>query len=228
MKMLMLPYKRYAFSFDGDFTIAGHPILLRQPADVRSSDDAEDGDTGVCIWDAAVFLSLFLQEHAQAHVRGKTVLELGAGLGVCSVAAAALGASCVIATDLQYALQGAKENLDANAFPAVASVCVLNWHSPEACAVQWDSVDTVIASDVVWLQHLVLPLVKTINYAASRNRNITVIMSNQERSSSVTRLFYQTLAQAEQNLAGCRWRIHTAICDGNLSVLIMRVDSTGE
>jgi hypothetical protein len=84
-------------------------------------------------------------------------------------------------TSGRYALQGAKENLDANAFPAVASVCVLNWHSPEACAVQWDSVDTVIASDVVWLQHLVLPLVKTINYAASRNRNITVIMSNQER-----------------------------------------------
>jgi hypothetical protein len=95
--MLMLPYKRYTFSFNGDFTIAGaaahphldasverhecagHPLLLRQPADVRSSDDAQDGDTGVCIWDAAVFLSLFLQQNAAAFVRGKTVLELGAG-----------------------------------------------------------------------------------------------------------------------------------------------------
>jgi hypothetical protein len=93
--MLMLPYKRYAFSFNGDFTIAGaathplicichifagHPVLLRQPtSNLRSSDDAQDGDTGVCIWDAAVFLSLFLQEHAVALVRGKKVLELGAG-----------------------------------------------------------------------------------------------------------------------------------------------------
>jgi predicted nicotinamide N-methyase len=56
-------------------------------------------------------------------VRGKRVLELGAGTGLVGIAAhVAFGAREVILTDLEYSLDNLRENLSANACRALKSV----------------------------------------------------------------------------------------------------------
>lgn len=59
-----------------------------------------DGTTGLRTWDAAMHLASYLTVEGQDLVRGKRVLELGAGTGlVALVCAKALGAANVLATD---------------------------------------------------------------------------------------------------------------------------------
>jgi hypothetical protein len=54
--------------------------------------------TGLSVWLGAEILAEYLSKHP-AVVRGKSVLELGAGLGLCSLVAHRLGAARVISTD---------------------------------------------------------------------------------------------------------------------------------
>mmetsp|Transcript_23685 Transcript_23685/g.27378 ORF Transcript_23685/g.27378 Transcript_23685/m.27378 type:complete len:265 (-) Transcript_23685:62-856(-) len=54
--------------------------------------------TGLTIWSSSQVLFGYLDDHPHL-VQGKQVLELGAGLGLCSIAAHHLGAKRVLATD---------------------------------------------------------------------------------------------------------------------------------
>jgi predicted nicotinamide N-methyase len=70
--------------------------------------------TGAAVWDAAIVLSLFLADNSHL-VKGKRVLEVGAGLALASVAVAMAGASEVIATDYDEIVLGlARTNLEEN------------------------------------------------------------------------------------------------------------------
>jgi predicted nicotinamide N-methyase len=70
--------------------------------------------TGAAVWDAAIVLSLFLADNSHL-VKGKRVLEVGAGLALASVAVAMAGASEVIATDYdEIVLSLARKNLEEN------------------------------------------------------------------------------------------------------------------
>ncbi|RMD39162.1 hypothetical protein DV735_g5966, partial [Chaetothyriales sp. CBS 134920] len=73
-------------------------------------------DTGNRTWEASLRLMHFLSAHPQL-IRGRTVLELGAGSGLLSVyCAAVLGAKTVIATDISpQILQACQDNIDLNA-----------------------------------------------------------------------------------------------------------------
>lgn len=55
--------------------------------------------TGATVWPASVVLLKFLQRHADTLIRGKRIVDLGAGTGVTSIAAAILGASHCVCTD---------------------------------------------------------------------------------------------------------------------------------
>ena len=54
---------------------------------------------GLVLWPGALFASRLLASHAQARVKGKTCLIMGAGTGLEALAAAALGAEKVVACD---------------------------------------------------------------------------------------------------------------------------------
>jgi predicted nicotinamide N-methyase len=61
---------------------------------------ASAGTTGRRTWEAALHLAKYLVESGSGHVRGKKVLELGAGTGLVSILCARwLGARHVTATD---------------------------------------------------------------------------------------------------------------------------------
>lgn len=57
--------------------------------------DFADGGTGARVWDAAVALSIWLRRNSE-RVRGKSLLELGAGVGLSGISAALSGADATL------------------------------------------------------------------------------------------------------------------------------------
>lgn len=75
------------------------------------------GTTGLRTWEAALFLGSFLaSERGQAKIKGKTLLELGAGTGMLSILCVKhLGVTGIVATDGDEAVVDAiKTNLFLN------------------------------------------------------------------------------------------------------------------
>lgn len=54
---------------------------------------------GHYLWNAGKVISNYIEDHAEQLVKGKTVLELGAGAGLPSITASLHGATTVVATD---------------------------------------------------------------------------------------------------------------------------------
>jgi predicted nicotinamide N-methyase len=111
-------------------------------------------------------------------VRGRRVLELGAGTGLAGIAAHALGARVMALTDLEYALENLRDNVRVNFehFESMESGPVfvrrLDWlhrdsylrpsdvtHSFDDSGDHWD---VIIGADIVWLEELVPALVNCL------------------------------------------------------------------
>ena len=99
------------------------------------------------VWPAGVALARFLLEEPKL-VRGRTVLELGCGLGPGAVAAAIAGASDVVATDIEpaaveFTVQSARDN--GHALRGAA----WNWNDAPPRALR-APFDVVLAGDVIY------------------------------------------------------------------------------
>ena len=233
--MLALPWRRFAVSFatavaddsddaaaaaqpDNFFTVSGTPVLLREapPDAAGAADDATKAEarTGCAVWDGAVALAAFLDARPES-VRGRGVVELGAGTALVSVAAALVGASPVVVTDLQAVLDAAAApNVLANA-PAVASkgggpmhLAALDWLAsptstqPAAALIRHTSV--ILAADVVWVDPLVVPLVSVVadvfrlqlsssSSESGSGRGPEMWLAHQTRSLKTDELLFKTL-----------------------------------
>jgi len=106
-------------------------------------------------------------------IKGRKVVELGAGTGVVGLACAAMGAREVILTDLPYALDNLRGNVRRNervwreggreggqVHACDVRVEEGDWFAPSPPSSQVTGVEVVVAADVVWLNELVEPLVK--------------------------------------------------------------------
>ena len=89
-------------------------------------------------------------------MRGARVLELGSGTGVCGLYAAALGAACVTLTDggSDDLLELTRSNVAANHHLISRNTSIevrgLLWGSTDELPTELDSLDFVLASDVVY------------------------------------------------------------------------------
>ena len=140
---------------------------IDRAVDEQVADDYVTGTAGE-VWPAAVALCAWLSAHAQS-VRGKRVLELGAGMGACGLFAAALGATRVLITDLAYESATYREacqaNIDANrrlfAAGARVEMAALSWVPAEeqaeapaaATHAAMEGVDLVLVSDCTFDQY---------------------------------------------------------------------------
>lgn len=117
--------------------------------DESAYDLADAISVGSTIWPSSAALCRYLKDNPSL-TRSSNVLELGAGVGVCGLFAAALGATRVLLTDGSHALQQIQaENAKANAqnIPATTQVEYQQylWGEPTPSGGPWD---LVIGSDL--------------------------------------------------------------------------------
>lgn len=151
-------------------------ITLRE-----SKSFVSEGTTGLCTWQASIALAnWFLQPRNLELVEGKTVLELGAGTGLCGLSLVKFGSPAkVILTDGSYPVV---ENLKLNAeinFENRNKIkeIVLPWEDVQS--VQLESIDLMIAADVVYDISVFEDLTNTISaiFEASDNKCQLILAS---------------------------------------------------
>ncbi|RQM16214.1 hypothetical protein DD237_003009 [Peronospora effusa] len=127
------------------------------------------------VWDCALVLAKFLANDTyfpHDFFTNKRVIELGCGIGVPGLAAAALGAKEVILTDMPMAIPWIQANITQNQMLGLIAGNVvaqgLMWGKQEALALQ--HFDIILCSDLVYGQRdISLMLVQTIVQLAHPN-----------------------------------------------------------
>ncbi|KAI9594955.1 putative methyltransferase-domain-containing protein [Syncephalis fuscata] len=193
------------------FTIVGRPIFthtstMTKKANVLNAESIPATDhaikTASSVWDASLILAKFLEKNAnELELKNKRTIELGAGQGIPSMAAAILGASATV-TDAPEAVTALQEvirlhtSLDHHNKDHSIRVCALDWNECPAWTVneQWD---IIMASDVLWLYQLIEPFVLTLKTLSDASPHARIFISHQTRANRVDKQF-SNLLQASQ------------------------------
>jgi predicted nicotinamide N-methyase len=207
-QILALPWKEFNVNLmDGSFQINNKSLRIQEVVNAGLG-------TGLNVWDGSIALAKYLESRSDL-VENKIILELGAGTGLVGIAAAMLGARQVVVTDLEYSLVNLQRNILLNQQPDENSnnhllpieANVLDWFHPEDFELWTDKIrnsiwtpDIILASDVVWVDSLVEPLVQTLTYictmaVADRQNPPMILMSYQRRSRVVENHLFQALRE---------------------------------
>jgi predicted nicotinamide N-methyase len=109
------------------------------------------------LWPSAVGLAQYLHAHPEL-VSGKTVLEIGCGLGLPGIVASALGGRVTMTDYLEEALAMAGRNAERNRAKGVA-FRKMDWRRPDASL----TADVLLASDVAYEKRSFEPLPHAIS-----------------------------------------------------------------
>jgi len=167
----------------------------------RLDTDEAAQSTGVTLWKAAPRLAEYLVAERQSLVVEKSVLELGAGLGLCGMVAHHLGATRVLLTDADtITLQRMRANLETNC-PNNNREADGNENGKGDCSVKtiavqqliWNNIDqmercgtfdTILGADVIYAISSLAPLFDTVAFLlgkddgdASPQRDRTFVLS---------------------------------------------------
>lgn len=141
--------------------IGGRPVSIWRPPDMESLIDlaAFEADERIPywadVWESAIVLA---EDLATIAGEGRTLLELGCGLGLPALVAALAGFA-VTATDYEEtALEGVRYNADRNGIGGLVTR-VVDWRNPPA---DLGVFDLVVAADVLYESHHPSALAATI------------------------------------------------------------------
>ncbi|EOA25869.1 hypothetical protein CARUB_v10019248mg [Capsella rubella] len=114
------------------------------------------------------------------------IVELGSGTGIVGIAAAATLGANVTVTDLPNVIENLKFNADANAeavarFGGKVHVASLRWGETDDVEVLGQNVDLILASDVVYHEHLYDPLLKTLRFMLLEGSKRVFLMAHLKR-----------------------------------------------
>ena len=131
----------------------GDVLTIAQGTTEGGSTRTVQGRTGVAVWNSALLLCRLLDaismSQDKSFLTGKTILELGCGCGLSSIAAAKLGASRVIATDGNAeVVQLARFNVEKNGVESVVEPAELKWGLLSAA--DFDEADIIFGSDLTY------------------------------------------------------------------------------
>ncbi|KAL8727852.1 MAG: hypothetical protein Q9181_005558 [Wetmoreana brouardii] len=157
---------------------------------------AVGGDTGVRTWAAALFLATFLSTAGRHFVEGKTIIEIGAGLGFISVLCGKhLGAKHVLSTDGSSTVVGlAKSNIALNDVSGVVKAAVLEWGNPHIEEVLQEGgeslhYDLALGADMLYDPSDFPALMRTLKDLFIRNSKLQFLMSYSVRSEGTLETF---------------------------------------
>ncbi|XP_020229570.1 protein-lysine methyltransferase METTL21D [Cajanus cajan] len=119
----------------------------------------------------------------------RSILELGSGTGIVGIVAAATLGATVTLTDLPHVVPNLQFNADANAQavgPTGGSLRVapLRWGHADDVAAIGREFDLIVASDVVYHDHLYEPLLETLRLmmvGRSEGKKIVFVMAHMRR-----------------------------------------------
>ena len=190
-----------------EFSAPGRVLRLTQSISSftrRDGEAAGAADTGVdrarntsaLIWDASVVLaSWFAQHHAALLPVGASCVELGAGMGLAGLTAAACGYPTTL-TDRAEALPPLRRAVECNGLQTCARVAELPWGCREAArnvqaqaqqqsqpqpqqgeargergadAAALPAVGCLLLADVVYDAHLISPLLASVRHLSDRD-----------------------------------------------------------
>lgn len=173
------------------FEVLGHQLQFSQ--------DPNSKHLGTTVWDASMVFVKFLERNCRkgrfcpSKLKGKRVIELGAGCGVAGFGMALLGCD-VVSTDQTEVLPLLMRNVERNTsritqmnpdsdkFGSI-QVAELDWGNEDHIKAVDPPFDYIIGTDVVYAEHLLDPLLKTI-FALSGPKT-TIMLGYEIRSTSV-------------------------------------------
>ncbi|CAM6102096.1 unnamed protein product [Calypogeia fissa] len=177
-----------------EIEVLGHNLFLSQ--------DPNSKHLGTTVWDSSLVFAKFMErnsrkgEFSRAKMSGKRVIELGAGCGLAGIGMALLGCNVVVTDQvavLPILLRNVERNLSRAKYTAsensylgsIGSVEVaeLDWGNDEHIAAVEPPFDYIIGTDVVYVEHLLEPLMATI--LALAGPKTTVMLGYEFRSSGV-------------------------------------------
>ncbi|KAM5181634.1 EEF1A lysine methyltransferase 3 [Mantella aurantiaca] len=145
-------------------------------------------DLGVAapVWDAALNLCSYFEER-QLNLKGKKIIELGAGTGIVGILLSLLGANVTL-TDLPHTLPQIAKNVSANVPDGhPLKVCALSWGLDQAQFPQ--DYDFIIGADIVYLKETYDHLLQTLQHLCCPNT--TIFLSSKMRKEHGTVDFFQ-------------------------------------
>jgi predicted nicotinamide N-methyase len=204
--------------------VAGKRLLINEVLNNKVN------GTGLNVWDGSILLARYLESNTNL-ILDKSILELGCGPGIGGISAGLIGAKEVIATDLDYSIQLARENIQLNSESIYNAGCsrieaqICDWFSPppiESFKFESTYPDTILIADCVWLEGLVDALLQTIHKYTREKTSI--VFSYQRRGKAAHDRFFQGL----QSLFGHIEHVDTkTLCGTNLpeslSIIVCRL-----
>ncbi|RLN98309.1 hypothetical protein BBJ28_00007993 [Nothophytophthora sp. Chile5] len=192
---LALPSRIFGLDIEAGerFAIDGKAVVI---GEVGNSGQG----TGLTTWDGSVVLAKYLEHQRRRDIAGSRVVELGSGTGLVGISAALLGAREVILTDLDYVVDNLAKNVaqtlqllanEGGKVECKVSTQILDWFSPPD---DLGNIDFLLASDVVWVEELIPPLVTTFDVLLRHSTVKTrILMAYQKRSIVSDRLLFHEL-----------------------------------
>jgi predicted nicotinamide N-methyase len=126
------------------------------------------------LWPSSIGLSDFLCRNVPL-VQGKSVLEIGCGLGLPGIVAALLGAKATLTDYLTEPLLYAQYNWNLN-LSTQADIRMLDWQKPE----EFIHADVILASDIAYEGRSFQPIKKALKNLAGKNGTIIISEPNRE------------------------------------------------
>ncbi|KAK9999415.1 hypothetical protein SO802_019018 [Lithocarpus litseifolius] len=167
--------------------------------DLQFSQDPNSKHLGTTVWDASLVFVKFLEKNCRkgrfcpSKLKGKRVIELGAGCGVSGFGMALLGCD-VVATDQVEVLPLLMRNIERNtsrilqmnpgsdSFGSI-QVAELDWGNDDHIRAVGPPFDYIIGTDVVYAERLLEPLLQTIT--ALSGPKTTILLGYEIRSTNV-------------------------------------------
>lgn len=150
----------FAASLTREVEIVGTTVKIWEH-EAAVDETTGEAEAGSWVWDCALVLAHWLDTPtwSGSSLRGKRVLELGAGTGLPGLIAALLGAEVTL-TDKKALLQGLQRNVTANNLETRVTVEELEWGND--CSHLSPPLDIVLMSDLLYDPKSMPALCKTL------------------------------------------------------------------